>query len=112
VSRGIGTNQSIRFNPGLHRLGERHQYPPRDPDYYKWRSTWAGIWKLRLVPTNGEAMMLIQKDYLPNVVGAGSSPVQIAGGRVVQRFDTELFTQLRARPSHAHQRYLLHCRRR
>ena len=38
--------------------------------------------------------MLIQKDYLPNVVGAGSSPVQVAGGRSIQKPGIEIFTQL------------------
>ena len=46
--------------------------------------------------------MLIQKDYLPNVVGGGSSPVQVAGGRSIQKPGIEIFTQLpRTSPSEA-----------
>jgi hypothetical protein len=96
VSRGIGTNQSIPIlNMPFIGSVSGTNIPPREAVYYKVQvPVGAASWKLRLVPTNGEAMMLIQKDYLPNVAGGGSSPVQVAGGRSVQKGGNELFTQL------------------
>ncbi|MBC8094913.1 MAG: LamG domain-containing protein [Akkermansiaceae bacterium] len=96
VSRGIGTNQTIPIlNLPFVGSVSGTNIPAREVVYYKVEVP-AGMasWKLRLVPTNGEAMMLIQKDYLPNVVGGGSSPVQIAGGRAIQKAGREQFTQL------------------
>ncbi len=96
VSRGIGTNQIIPIlNMPFIGSVSGTNIPAREAVYYKVQVP-AGMasWKLRLVPTNGEAMMLIQKDYLPNVIGGGSSPVQIAGGRVIQKGGNEQFTQL------------------
>ncbi|MGC3957429.1 MAG: hypothetical protein QM813_05550 [Verrucomicrobiota bacterium] len=96
VSRGIGTNQSIPIlNMPFIGSVSGTNIPPREAVYYKVQvPAGAASWKLRLVPTNGEAMLLIQKDYLPNVVGGGSSPTQVAGGRSNQKGGNELFTQL------------------
>jgi len=96
VSRGIGTNQIIPIYdmPFIGSVSGTN-IPAREAVYYKVQvPAGQASWKLRLVPTSGEAMMLIQKDYLPNVVGGGSSPVQLAGGRSLQKFGNELFTQL------------------
>ena len=96
VSRGIGTNQSIPIYdlPFVGSVSGTN-IPPREAVYYRVQvPAGQASWKLRLVPTAGEAMMLIQKDYLPNVVGGGSSPTQIAGGRKQQKFGNDLFTQL------------------
>ncbi|MEI2726893.1 MAG: hypothetical protein V9H26_26330 [Verrucomicrobiota bacterium] len=96
VSRGIGTNQSIPIldMPFIGSVNGTN-IPPREAVYYKVQvPPGSASWKLRLVPTNSEAMMLIQKDYLPNVVGGGSSPVQVAGGRSIQKAGVEIFTQL------------------
>lgn len=96
VSRGIGTNQSIPIYdlPFIGSVSGTN-IPPREAVYYKVQvPAGQASWKLKLVSTNSETMMLIQKDYLPNVAGGGSSPVQIAGGRKLQRYGNEIFTQL------------------
>ena len=96
VSRGIGTNQSIPIldMPYIGSVSATN-IPPREAVYYKVQvPAGQASWRLRLVPTNSEAMMVIQKDYLPNVIGSGSSPVNVAGGRVVQKPGNEHFTQL------------------
>jgi hypothetical protein len=51
-------------------------------------------WKLRLTPTSGEAMMVLQKDYLPSIAVGGTSPAQVAGGRKLQKSGNEQFLQL------------------
>lgn len=96
VSRGIGTNQSIPiFDLPFIGSVSGTNIPPREAVYYKVQvPAGAASWKLRLEPTNSEAMMLIQKDCLPNVAGGGASPVQVAGGRAIQKGGVELFTQL------------------
>ena len=96
VSRGIGTNQSIPILD-LPYIGSVSgtNIPPREAVYYKVQvPTGQASWKLRLVATNCEAMMIIQKDYLPNIIPGSSSPTQLAGGRRLQRGGDEIFTQL------------------
>lgn len=96
LSRGIGTNQSIPILdvPFIGSVSGT-KIPAREAVYYKVQvPAGQASWKLRLVPTNSEAMMLIQKDCLPNVVGGGSSPVQLAGGRSLQKAGNEQLTQL------------------
>ena len=96
VSRGIGTNQSIPIldMPFIGSVSGTN-IPPREAVYYKVQvPAGQASWKLRLVPTNGEAMMLIQKDYLPNVAGGSSSATQIGGGRKQQKYGNDILTQL------------------
>ena len=102
LSRGIGTNLSIRVLD-LPFLGSvaSNGLPAREVAYYRVQvPPHSGAWKLRLEPTVGEAMLLIQKDYLPNVSAGGSSPVQVAGGRALQKPGVELHTLL-PRPTEA-----------
>lgn len=96
VSRGIGTNQTIPIAT-MPFLGSTNgtNLAAREAAYYKVQvPPGQASWKLRLVPTVGEALMLIQKDCLPNVIGGGSSPVQLAGGRSQQKSGNEWFAQL------------------
>ncbi len=96
VSRGIGTNQSIPIYdlPFIGSVSDTN-ISPREAVYYKVQvPTGQASWKLKLVALNSEALMVIQKDYLPNIVSGGSSPVQLAGGRKLQRGGNEIFTQL------------------
>lgn len=96
LSRGIGTNLSIPIYD-LPYLGSVSgtNIPPREAVYYKVQvPAGQASWKLKLVATNSEALMVIQKDFLPNIVSGGSSPVQFAGGRKLQRGGDEIFTQL------------------
>jgi len=51
-------------------------------------------WKLRLAPTSGDAMLMLQKDYLPNVQPGSSSPTTVAGGRALQKAANENYLLL------------------
>ncbi len=96
LSRGIGTNQSIPlYDMPFVGTVSATNLPAREAVYYRVQvPAGQSSWKLRLTPTNGEAMMLIQKNFLPNVVAAGASPLQLAGGRALQKTGPEQFTQL------------------
>jgi len=93
-SRGIGTNHSIRV-VDLPFVGTvvSNALPARQAAYYRVQvPPNAGSWKLRLEPTNGEAMLMLQKDFLPNTAAGGSSPVNLAGGRALQKSGIEHHT--------------------
>lgn len=96
VSRGIGTNYSIRVLD-LPFVGSvsSNNLPARQAAYYRVQvPPNAGSWKLRLEPTLGEAMLMLQKDFLPNPAAGGSSPVTISGGRALQKAGREHHTLL------------------
>ncbi len=92
LSRGIGTNLSIRVLD-LPFLGTvaTNGLPAREAAYYRVQVP-AGqdTWKLRLEPTVGEAMLMLQKDYLPNVAAGSSSPATVNGGRALQKGGVDL----------------------
>jgi large repetitive protein len=87
-SRGIGTNFAIGVSnlnfsgpgstvTGTLAAGEPAFYrlviPPNQPS-----------WKLRLTPNTGDALMLVQRDFLPNV-GAGGGNYRSDGNRVIKQ---------------------------
>ncbi len=94
LSRGIGTNKTIRvldlpFAGSVSSNG----LPAGEAAYYKVEvPPNQGTWKLRLTPTSGEALLMLQRSCLPNVAAGNSSPVQLAGGRLMQKagFDLHL----------------------
>src|SRR5205085_9957016 len=55
-------------------------------------------WKVKLSPTSGEALLLVQKDALPNVVSGGSalpsSPWPLIGGKKMQKAGDEHYVLL------------------
>ena len=93
LSRGIGTNLTIPvvdlpFNGAIGAGG----LPPREAAYYRVVvPPGQPTWKLRLVPTNGESMLLINRTYLPNIGASSSSPVGLNGGRYVQKQGNEQY---------------------
>jgi hypothetical protein len=96
ISRGIGTNFSIPildlpFSGSVSTNG----LVAREAAYYRVTiPSGQTNWKVRLSQTSGEAMVLLQKDYLPNVVGGGNSPAEVAGGRRLQKSGAEHFLSL------------------
>jgi hypothetical protein len=96
VSRGIGTNHSIRV-VDLPFVGTvaSNGLPARQVAYYRVQvPAGAGSWKLRLEPTVGEAMLMLQRNFLPNTVAGSSSPTAVAGGRALQKAGLEHHTQM------------------
>ena len=92
ASRGIGTNQTIKVL-NLPYLGSvsSNALPVREAAYYRVEvPANQGTWKLRLAPTSGEAMLLVQRGALPNVAAGSASPVQLVGGRALQKAGADL----------------------
>ncbi|MDB6111575.1 MAG: hypothetical protein JWR69_3325 [Pedosphaera sp.] len=98
ASRGIGTNMTITVtdlpftngviaNPGL---------PAREAAYYRVIvPTNRPSWKARLATTSGDALLLVQKDFLPNV-GAyyGNNGAFVQGGKKMQKAGNEHYLEL------------------
>ncbi|HLP77402.1 MAG TPA: hypothetical protein VK327_10850, partial [Candidatus Paceibacterota bacterium] len=97
VSRGIGTNVSIPItdlaftngtvsNPGLR---------AREAAYYRIVvPTNVPSWELKLTADAGESLLILEKDYLPNVWAGGSSPIYPYGGRKMQKLGNERYALL------------------
>ncbi|MFO1476310.1 MAG: hypothetical protein U1F98_06630 [Verrucomicrobiota bacterium] len=93
-SRGIGTNQTIPVgsltfsngvvsNPAL-LAGEAAYYSIVVP-------TNLPSWRLELNTNGGEGVLMLQKDYLPNVSAAGGVPYNVNGGRRIQKSGNEQY---------------------
>lgn len=92
ASRGIGTNQSIPivnipFNGGL-AAREAAYYcvvvPPNTPS-----------WKLRLATTDGDALLMVQKDSLPNVAASYyANSFDLNGGKRMSKAGDEHYLEL------------------
>jgi len=75
VSRGIGTNYSIPvYNLDFVGTNTGSNLPPREAAYYQVVvPTNSPSWRVRLAPTNGDALLVVQQQYLPNIVSGGSA---------------------------------------
>ena len=97
VSRGIGATVAIpvadlAFTGGI---AGTNALPTREASYYRIVvPANAPSLKLRLTPTNGEVLLALQKDYLPNVYCGGSSPTTVSGGRLLQKRGNEEYLLL------------------
>ena len=94
MSRGIGTNLSIPVvdlpftNGVISNLG----LVPREAAYYRVAvPTNLPSWKVRLGTNSGEAMLMLQKDSLPNIGASSSSPINLSGGRQLQKAGNEQY---------------------
>ena len=95
VSRGIGTNHSILVRDFAFVGSTTNALPAREAAYYRVQvPPNAGSWKLRLEPVVGEAMLMLQKDFLPNPAAGGYSPTAVTGGRALQKAGVEHHTQM------------------
>ncbi len=97
ASRGIGTNQIIPlvdlpFNGVVTNTG----LLAREAAYYRVVvPSNSPNWKLRLAPTDGDALLIVQKDFLPNVGAAYYyTTYQLAGGKVMRKPGNEHYLGL------------------
>lgn len=96
-SRGIGTNQIIPlvdlpFNGVVTNTG----LLAREAAYYRVVvPSNSPNWKLRLAPTDGDALLLVQKDFLPNVGAVNYyTSYQLAGGKKMQKPGNEHYLEM------------------
>jgi len=101
VSRGISTNLAIpvlpiEFAGGL-AYGAR--LAPHDAAFYRVEvPTNMPSWQLRLAVTNGEALLVLRKDGLPNFGAAVATSVTNLAGCKLQKTGDEHFALLPAQP--------------
>ena len=91
-SRGIGAGYSIPVNLLDYTNGSAtiSNLPLREVAYFQVTiGTNCDSWKMHLATNSGEALLLVQKDALPNVAAAQSSPLTLNGGRMVQKAGDE-----------------------
>lgn len=97
-SRGIGTGLAIPVADLAYSNGVVSQVglPAREAAYFRVViPSNAPSWQVKLTPTNGEAMLMVQKDFLPNVDGNESASVTNAnGGKRMQKIGNEHFALL------------------
>ena len=90
VSRGIGftnsyTNSFTNYSIPVYNLGfvgstNGSNLPPREAAYYRVVvPTNTPSWRVRLAPTNGDALLVVQQQYLPNIVSGGSAVYEVCG---------------------------------
>ncbi|MBI3879744.1 MAG: hypothetical protein HY301_06730 [Verrucomicrobia bacterium] len=84
-SRGIGTNQSILVRDlsfsGAGGTTNIVALPVRDATYFRVVvPSNTPSWRVRLAPTNGEAMLLVNREFIPNVVSGGAISGNPNGG--------------------------------
>lgn len=101
VGRGIGPGYTIPVTSlGFSNdVGVTIDLPPREVAYFQVNvPTNCESWKLRLVLTNIltgiEGLLLVEKDFLPNVQASGSAPSYPYGGRMVQKAGNEEYLLL------------------
>jgi hypothetical protein len=91
VSRGIGftnsyTNSFTNYSIPVYNLGfvdstNGTNLPPREAAYYQVVvPTNTPSWRMRLAPTNGDALLVVQHQYLPNIISGGSAVYRVCGG--------------------------------
>lgn len=97
VSRGIGPGRlipvtSLAFSNGVANITD---LPPREVAYFEVSvPTNRETWKLRLSTNSGEALLLVEKNFIPNVQAGGSAPIYPYGGRMVQKTGNEEYLLL------------------
>jgi hypothetical protein len=94
VSRGIGTGfaipvGSLSFSNGV---VSNPSLPGREVAYYSIVvPTNLPTWRLELGTNVGESLLMLQKDYLPNVAAGGAVPYSVNGGRKLQKAGNEQY---------------------
>jgi hypothetical protein len=102
MSRGIGTNYSIAitlldFSSGQ---GTSTSTPPREAVYYRVDvPSNSPSWQVHLGLTNGDALLLIRKDGLPNFGASVTTSVTNLAGCKLQKLGDEHFVLLPMQPS-------------
>ncbi len=98
VSRGIGTGQTIpvtnlAFSGGTISAAS---LPPREAGYYKVTVPAATAnWRVRLTPTAGEALLLVNRGVIPSAIGGGGNSLALdRDGVRVSKPGTEYFYYL------------------
>ncbi|HWX23245.1 MAG TPA: pre-peptidase C-terminal domain-containing protein [Candidatus Binatia bacterium] len=93
LSRGIGTNLSIPILPLPFTNGVvSTNLLAREAAYYSVLvPTNLPTWRLRLATNSGDALLMLQKDALPNIGAGGQLPTSIGGGRKMQKPDNEQY---------------------
>jgi hypothetical protein len=100
VSRGIGfTNYSIPVYTNLDFVGSviGTNLPAREAAYYQVVVTNnTPSWRMRLAPTAGDALLVVQEQYLPNIVSGSSAvyPTFPNGGFKAQKVGNEHYLLL------------------
>ena len=98
VSRGIGTNMtipiiSLPFTNGV----VTTNLLAREAAYYSIVvPSNMPSWRLELSTNSGEALLMIQKDALPNVDAGGSAPTYLYGGRKMEKAGNEQYLMMPA----------------
>jgi hypothetical protein len=99
VSRGIGTGfaipvGSLSFSNGV---VSNPSLLAREVAYYSLVvPSNMPSWRMELSTNVGESLLMLQKDYLPNVAAGGSLPYQVAGGLKLQKAGNEQYLLLPA----------------
>jgi large repetitive protein len=102
VSRGIGTNYAIavsnlNFTGTGSAVSNNVGLPVREAAYYRFVvPPNQPNWKLRLTPTSGDAMMIVQRDFLPNAYGGTSGSRRDVHGVRLQKLGREHYLALPA----------------
>jgi hypothetical protein len=97
VSRGIGNGMTIpvrtlSFTNGLATITN---LAPRETAYFSVTVPTNVIgWQIRLGTNNGEGVLAVQKNYLPNINASGTSPVYLYGGRLIEKAGHEQYLLL------------------
>ena len=99
-SRGIGTNYAVAVTSlgfsGVGSLTNLNGLAPREAAYYAVQiPASTPSWKVRMTPTAGDALLMVQKDALPNVAAyANQSVTSFSGGTKMQKAGNEHFLLL------------------
>ena len=99
TTRAIGQRMSILVHTLNFAGGSRTNtgLPVREADYYSVDvPNNAPNWKVRLAVTAGDTLLLVQKDYLPNVLGNSYAATQVGGGYEMQKVGNEHYVLLPA----------------
>lgn len=94
VSRFVGTNQAITVGALAFTNGSviNTNLPWRNVDYYAVNvPSNVPSWRLKLSVTNGEALLLVAKEVLPNIGAGASAPHTPNAGRKLQKLGDELY---------------------
>ena len=100
LSRGIGPEQSIQVQDLDYATGYfTNQIPARDINVFKVNvPSNAPSWKVRLAVTNGDAVLAVAKDRIPNITALanGSTTFYLTAGKKMLKAGNEHFVQLPA----------------
>ena len=92
VSRGIGTGMTLPVTPLSFSNGVATitGLLPREAAYFSVEvPNGMPSWSVELNNTVGEGLLMVQKDFLPNIGAGGGSSVSVSGGRKMQKAGDE-----------------------